>query len=149
MVGGAASRDANKAGRAIILAGSALVLTACVSEQDIAARSLVAPDSPVARKIAEVRSAPAAYPTFADVPARPTDLPTSEAWRRAVAALESSRGELVSASGPDPVLADTDAFIRDAQARTAGEPAPQDNTAAAEAFLREGRERATPPPAPR
>jgi len=135
--------------RIALSAAAGALLCGCVSDADIASRSLIAPDSPVARAIAEARGASAAYPAFSDIPSAPADLPTAEDWRKSAGDIELARRSLAQGGTAPDGPGDTEAFVRDARARVGNETAPEDSTAAALAFIRESQQRATPPPAPR
>jgi hypothetical protein len=132
-----------------LVLGACAMAGGCLSDHDIAERSLIEPGSPVAQAIEAARAQTPAYPKFSDIPAVPGDLHTPEAWRQAAGDLDAAGRSLdrTIAANP-PLVGDTEAFLREAQIRTAGEPV-EDSTAAAEAFLRQGVQRATPPPLPR
>lgn len=137
-------------GRFGLALGACALASGCISDKDIAQRSLIEPGSPVAMAIAAAKAQPPAYPKFSDIPAVPTDLRPASAWRQLAADIEAGRLGLDRTIAANPALSsDTEGFLRESQARTAGDAPVEDATAASEAFRRQGIERATPPPLPR
>lgn len=137
-------------GRLGLALGACTFACGCISDREIAERSMIEPGSPVAMAIASAKSQPPAYPKFSDVPAVPTDLRSAAAWRQLAGNLDAARQGLDRTIAANPPLSsDTEGFLRDALARTAGAAPVEDSTAASEAFRRQGIERATPPPLPR
>jgi hypothetical protein len=134
------------AGKSVLCAGGALVLSGCAGNplQD----AQVDPRSPIAAEVARAARANTRYPTFADIPKRPADVRPLSAYGRAADELESARGDLERATAPETwTLGDTEAFAARAR-REAGPEVPPPTRADTEAFAAELRKRATPPPPP-
>jgi hypothetical protein len=127
------------------------VLTGCASESDLARRSQIAPDSPVAMAIAEVQAHPSPYPSFADFPKTPTGMRLPVAWEEGRHQLAVAGDELAKISAAPAEMPDPAAFARQLRAASGLDQVPvpgPDAAAELEAYARELRERATPPPPP-
>lgn len=120
------------------------LLGACVGNPFEDAK--VDPRSPVAGDVPKLVRADAAYPTFAGVPAKPTNLRPPRQYGVAARGVDQAAAQLEKATADDTwTLQHTDAFTADA--RTAAGPdiaAPV--PAETEAFAAAQRKRATPPP---
>ena len=127
--------------------GACALTAACVSDPFAAAQ--VDPRSPVAAEVAKAANAPAAFPKFADIPHKPTNLRPTRAFGVAAAQVEVARAQLEQATAPETwSLKESDSFAAAARAAAGPDAAPADQTAT-EAFARDLRRRATPPPSPK
>jgi hypothetical protein len=141
------TRRLRRAGAAVLLAGGAATLSGCVSNPFEDAQ--VDPRSPIAAEVARTARANTRYPTFADIPKRPTDVRPLRAYGQAVDRLEAAGAELERATAPETwTLSNTEAFAAEAR-REAGPALPPPNPADTEAYAAELRRRATPPPPPK
>ena len=93
------------------------------------------------------------YPTFAAIPAAPTDIRPAKAWRDNIAGVQAAGARLAAETAPSTFsLSDTEAFAESTRRRLdAGGVAPTEaaSRAEADAFARSIRQRATPPPSRR
>ncbi|WP_304164651.1 hypothetical protein [Phenylobacterium aquaticum] len=90
------------------------------------------------------------FPTFAGIPAVPSDIRPDRAWGKAAAELEGQGAELARATAPGTwSLTGTDAFAQRAQAEAGPAAGAESTTADTEAFAKQARARATPPPPPK
>jgi hypothetical protein len=93
------------------------------------------------------------YPTFAAIPAAPTDVRPAGAWRDNIAGVKAAGARLAAETAPSTFsLSDTEAFAETTRRRLdAGGAAPTEaaSRAEADAFARSIRQRATPPPSRR
>ncbi|MBP7648306.1 MAG: hypothetical protein KA744_00530 [Phenylobacterium sp.] len=144
-----------RAGRLALLAGAAVMLTACqaIAELEPGANAEIDPNSPAAAIVAKAARDPGPWPTFADIPEIPEDVRTSQAWRDAVQDQEAEGLYTARTAAPDTwSLTATEAFVADQKAKVA-EVNVHAPTAAeiaeSEAYARSLRARATPPPPPR
>lgn len=141
--------------KGLLLCGAALVLCACAQAPRglPGGQTIVDPTSPAAGRINEILAQPGEYPTFADIPARPEDLPSDEQFQAMVQEQESQGADLARQTAPETWYLDaSDAFAARAAADAAagGVQAPTDaEIAESEAFARAMRARANPPPRPR
>ena len=91
---------------------------------------------------------PAVRPSFASIPAAPTDVRPFNAWRAAISDVRSVGAETAAQAASEPwTLSDTQGFVDRALAESA--PPPPMTTPAqgdTDAFVREMIRRATPPP---
>ena len=126
-------------------------LCACATESDIAQRSQIQPNSAVSQAIAESRTQPGPYPTFATFPKKPTDMRAAATWEQGRASLNAEAAQLAAVASAPSEIPDPDAYAKRVRA-TAGLdaiPVPGPTTGAElDAYARELRERATPPPPP-
>lgn len=125
-------------------ATGALMLGGCVGAAFGDAK--VDPTSPVAEDVARLSRTPGAFPTFADIPKAPADIPPKANYGRSAQAVLAEAAALERATAPETwSLQGTEVFAE--QARLDAGPAldPPD-PAEAEAFARALRDRATPPP---
>ena len=134
---------------AAILLATSLGLTACATELTPTA---VDTRSPVAARVAREAGAPARMPTFADIPARPTDVRTVAGYDAAVGANRAEGAALQRWFVDNPRMSgDTEAFV--AEARTAiapaGPPLTPEQAAESARFAAAARASAAPPPPPR
>lgn len=144
-----------RAGRLALLAGAAMMLTACqaVAELEPGADAQIDPNSPAAEIVARAAAEPGEWPTFADIPEIPADVRNSEAWRAAVQDQEAE-GLYTARNAADDTwsLSGSEAFAAEQRAKVA-EVNVHAPTAAeiaeSEAYARALRARATPPPSPR
>lgn len=127
--------------------GAAALVSGCMGNpfQD----AQVDPRSPVAAEVAKAARANADYPSFAEIPAVPTDVRPLAMWGRDARAAQQARAELERATAPETwSLSNTEGFAATAR-RQAGpeiQPASPANT---DAYANELRRRATPPPPPK
>lgn len=139
----------------LLLCGAAMALCACaqVPKGLPMGQSGVDPTSPAAPRINEIMAQPGEYPTFADIPSRPADLPTDEQFEAMVQDQEAEGLYVTRQTAPETWYLDaSDAFAARATADAAagGVRAPTDaEIAESEAFARAMRARAKPPPRPR
>jgi hypothetical protein len=115
----------------ILGAGGCLVLAACASSKS-----------------------DGGYPTFASIPAAPTDVRAPAAWRNSVAGVSAAGAKLNAETAPSTFsLNNTEAFAESMRRKLdAGGPPVTDpavSRAEADAFSRSIRARATPPPSRR
>lgn len=136
----------------LILCASAAALVAGCAAQNPFATATVDQSSPIAAEVAAKAKARKDYPSFAEIPAMPTDQRPLKAWGRAADEVQGAADQLAAATAPGTwTLTATDSFADRARA-DAGPALPAGEssaTAEAEAFARALRERATPPPSPR
>ncbi len=100
-----------------------------------------------------IRTPTAGYPTFAAIPAAPTDVRGRNAWRNNIAGVKAAGAKLEAETAPSTfTLTGTDDFATTTRRRLdAGGVAPTETASRAEAdaFARSIRQRATPPPSRR
>ena len=134
---------------ALVLLG-ALALGGCASRSvfdDVA----VDPNSPAKAQIEAVLAKPGAYPSFADIPQAPADLPAADTFRAEVES-QTVAGQTVRAdTAPETWQLDaSEAFAERARADTGDIRAPTEaEIAESEAFAAAARARAKPPPRPK
>jgi outer membrane murein-binding lipoprotein Lpp len=130
--------------RVIALALGAGLLSGCVGNPF--ANAKIDPASPVAEEVARMTRADAKLPSFASIPAAPSDVRPPASYGLAAASLDAAAAELIRDTGPETwTLQATDAFAETAR-RDVGPELPPVIPGDSEAFARELRERATPPP---
>jgi len=112
----------------------------------------VDPASPVAAEVRAASGSPGPTPRFAEIPAKPGDVRTAQAWRAAVLDEKTLKAETEAHAAAIPfTLKGTQAWAAESHARVLPEysqPAPADERAQAEAFAAKTAARATPPPTP-
>jgi hypothetical protein len=109
----------------------------------------VNPGSPVAPEVARLARSNRDFPTFAEIPPKPTDVRPPRRWGVAGAETEQARDRLDQDTAPATwTLNNTATFATGAQAKAGPELGAPD-TAGTEAFAKKLRDRATPPPPPR
>lgn len=134
----------------MLCACASLLLTGCAN-YNLFATAPIDPASPVADEVARLGRTEAPFPTFADIPSKPTDQRVIAQWGEEARQLETAAAALERQTAPNTwTLNGTERF----QARALAEAGPAiesatSSTAATEAFARQLRERATPPPSPR
>ncbi|HYE46989.1 MAG TPA: hypothetical protein VEA44_14600 [Caulobacter sp.] len=137
---------------ALLLAG-ALALGGCASASGRALFEEVPVNkaSPAAAQIEAVLAKPGDFPTFADIPPAPTDLPTVESVRADVEGSQAAGLVVRNDTAPETWQLDaSDAFAERARADTGDIRAPTDaEIAESEAFAAAARARAKPPPRPK
>lgn len=120
------------------------MLAGCVGNPFVDAK--VDPNSAVAADVTRLTRQPAKFPTFASIPAPPTDLRAPAAYGQDAQAVLAAGDALIRATEPSTwTLGDTEAFAETAR-RDAGPALAPAATGSADAFARQQRERATPPP---
>lgn len=131
------------AARVLGVASAAALAAGCASP---IASAKVDPSSPIAAEVAKLASADKDYPSFSEIPAKPTDVRPARVYGERAQAVEAARAELDAATAPNTWTLDaTSSFAAKAQADagpTLGAPANTDT----EAFASSVRKRATPPP---
>jgi hypothetical protein len=136
----------------LTLAGlGGLMLAGCASENDMAARSKIPPNSPLASAIMQAKTQPLPAPSFRDIPMNPPDMRPAAAWEQSATALQSANRELVAVAATPVELPDPEAWGKRTAAAVGLDsitPPAANNAAELEAYARELRERATPPPPP-
>ena len=129
---------------------ASLSLAGCANYNPLATAP-IDPTSPVAEDVARLGRVDAPFPTFADIPPKPTDERPVAAWGKEARQLQTAASALERQTAPNTwTLNGTERF----QARALAEAGPANesaasSTAATEAFAQQLRERATPPPSPR
>ncbi|WP_430418377.1 hypothetical protein [Phenylobacterium sp.] len=104
------------------------------------------PASPVAADVARMSRADGKFPTFAGIPAKPTDVRPVAQYGRDAESVIAERQAIIAATEPSTwTLQGTEAFAERARS-DAGPQIEPPKPGEAEAFARELRERATPPP---
>jgi hypothetical protein len=93
------------------------------------------------------------YPTFASIPAAPTDVRPPAAWRNNIAGITAAGAKLNAETAPSTFsLTNTEDFAEAMRRKLDAGGAPADEAATraeADAFARSIRQRATPPPSRR
>jgi hypothetical protein len=137
---------------ALVLMGlGAMLLAACASETDLAARSPITRAPALTDAIAQALAQPLPAPTFRDIPMNPPDMRPAAAWEQSSTALQGQGRELAAVAASPVELPDPEAWGKRAAASAgldAISPPGPNNAAELEALGRELRERATPPPPP-
>jgi hypothetical protein len=135
------------AARLVACAGLAALLGGCVGNPFKEAK--VDPASPVAAEVAKVARANRDYPTFSEIPPKPTDVRPVRMFGQAAKDIEVAGAKLERETAPETwTLSNTEGFAAGARTAAGPElpPAEQRDT---EAFANELRARATPPPPPK
>lgn len=132
----------------------ALSLAACVSPsgRQVFAEVPVNPTSPAKAQIEAVLAKPASdFPTFASIPAPPTDLPTADAIKAQVEEEQTEALYVTNSTAPETWYLDAnDAFAARARADAGDMQAPTDaEIAESAAFVAAARARAKAPPKPK
>jgi len=129
------------------LAAAIALLASVAAGQSMASPCAPPAVSPAPGAIAAAEKS-ATRPSFASIPAAPTDVRTFQAWRGAIADARHAGAETAAQAAAEPwTLSDTQGFVDRALAEAAP-PAPMTTPAegATDAFVREMIRRATPPP---
>jgi hypothetical protein len=138
---------------ALALTGlGAVLLAGCATESDMAARSTIPPNSPLAQAVAAVKSEPQPAPSYRNIPLNPPQMRPAGAWEQTATALQGQGRELAGIAAIPVEIPDPDAWAKRTAAAAgldAITPPGPNNAAELEAYARELRERATPPPPPR
>jgi hypothetical protein len=138
----------------VIYSGCAMALTLTLANAAVAAPLTLPPPKPGATMAPattgaiNAAEAPAAYPTFASIPARPTDVRPLAAWKTAVLTVQDEGARLNALADIGPwTLADTEAWAEtERAAATAPPPTAAPTGLDTEAYAALMRQRATPPP---
>ena len=135
---------------AALLLVAGLVLGGCAS-RTVFDEVAVNPQSPAKAQIESVLAKPGDFPTFADIPAAPTDLPTADALRAEVEDQEAVGLATRNDTAPESWHLDaSDAFAERAQSDIGDIRSPTDaEIAESEAFAAAARARAKTPPRPK
>lgn len=121
----------------------AALLTGCATP---VASVKVDPHSPIAPEVAKLASADKDYPSFNEIPAKPTDLQSPKVYGARANELLTARAQLDAATTPNTwTLGNTNSFLARAQSDAGPALGPPTN-ADTEAFANAIRKRATPPP---
>lgn len=121
---------------------AAALLAGCASP---VASVKVDPNSPIAPEVAKLASADKDYPSFNEIPPKPTGLLPARVYGERAREVVAARDQLIAATQPSTwTLNSTSTFQARAQA-DAG-PAFTPSAADTEAFANAVRKRATPPP---
>ena len=132
------------AARSIALLGVCATVAGCTGVPFTDAK--IDPASPVAADVARMSRADGKFPTFAGIPAKPTDVRPVAQYGRDAESVIAERQAIIAATEPSTwTLQGTDDFAERAR-RDAGPQIEPPKPGDAEAFARELRERATPPP---
>lgn len=132
-----------------IFAGVAVcsMLSGCIGNPFGSAQ--IDPRSPVAGEAAKALHSRGAFPKFADIPHRPSDVRPRAQYGAQAAQVEATRQTLEAATAPSTwTLTQTDSFEARAQ-QAAGPATPPGDPAMTAAFANALRKRATPPPPPK
>lgn len=135
--------------RAAVVLAAGMVLAGCAGSLTPTA---VDTRSPVAARVAREAGRPAAYPTFADIPATPRDVRTVAQYDEAVTAQRGQGTALNRWFVENPAMnTNMEGFVAEARAAVApgGPPLTEAEIAESARYAAEQRARATPPPPPR
>lgn len=131
---------------AVLAAGA--VLAGCASTDVF--RPKTDPNSPAARRIAELERQHRGYPRWSRFPAAPKNVPTAADIAARVDETQAAQADLLaSAARIDWTLSGTEAFAAETRAAIdprLAQPAAPDATAETAAFARAMKDLATPPP---
>jgi hypothetical protein len=123
---------------------AAALLSGCVGDEIASAK--IDPSSPIAAEVKKLATQDKDYPSFNEIPPKPTDLLPPKVYGERAAALTVAGHELDAAAAPQTwTLNNTETFV----ARARGSAGPDFSTPAptdTEAFASSARKRATPPP---
>jgi len=113
----------------------------------------VDPSSPVAADVRAASASPGPFPRFVDIPAKPKDVRTYQAWKAAVLDEVTLKRQTEAQAAAIPfTLTGTETWAANERSRVRPElsqQAPADERAQAEAYAAAQAARATPPPAPK
>jgi hypothetical protein len=113
----------------------------------------VDPTSPVAAEVRAASASPGPYPKFVDIPAKPKDVRTYQAFKEAVLNEMTLKRQTEAEAAAIPfTLSGTEVWAANTRARVRPElsqQGPADERARAEAFAAQQAARATPPPVPK
>jgi hypothetical protein len=124
-------------------AALAILLSGCTG---LVASAKVDPKSPIAPEVARLASADKDFPSFNEIPPKPTDLQAPKVYGERACELLTARARLETATAPSTwTLGNTTSFLARAQADAGPALGPPTN-ADTEAFANAIRKRATPPP---
>jgi len=141
------ARQGSAAARLLAAAGASALLAGCVGNPFDTSK--VDPSSPVAGEVSRLTRTERDYPTFAEIPKKPTDVRPLRQFGRAADEVASAGAALEQATAPSTwTLSNTDSFAARARSDAGPEAAPADPRST-EAFADDLRRRATPPPPPK
>jgi hypothetical protein len=133
-----------KAARFLGVAVSAALLHGCAGFPVASAK--VDPSSPIAPEVSKLASADRDYPSFSEIPAKPTDVRPPAIYGQRAREVQTAGAQLDAATTPNTwTLGNTGRFQARAQA-DAGPALGPPSAADTEAFANAARKRATPPP---
>ena len=136
--------ESRSAARFLGVGAAAALLAGCMG--DPIANAKIDPASPIAPEVAKIATADKDFPSFREIPPKPTDLRPVRIYGERARALEATRNNIEAATAPNTwTLQGTGAFASQARADAGpdlGAPANTDT----EAFADSVRKRATPPP---
>src|SRR4051794_35648517 len=96
---------------ALALTGlGAVLLAGCASGSDMAARSKIDPNSPLAAAIAAAKTQPLPAPSFRNIPMNPPEMRPAGAWEQSATALEGQGRELAGIAAIPVELPDPEAW---------------------------------------
>lgn len=132
------------AARFLGVAAAAALLSGCIGNPIASAK--VDPSSPIAAEVAKLSRQDHDYPSFTEIPPKPTDLRPLKVYGERADKVLTARNQLQAATADNTwTLNNTTAFA--ARARSdAGPDAGPSSAAQTEAFANSVRKRATPPP---
>lgn len=131
------------AARFLGVAAAAALLSGCVTP---IASAKVDPNSPIAAEVAKLSKQDHDFPTFSEIPPKPTDLRPVQVYGQRAESVIGARDQLQSATAPNTwTLGNTSTFAARAR-REAGPDLGASSQANTEAFANAVRKRATPPP---
>lgn len=136
--------DSSRAARILGVAAMAM-LAGCVGDPIASAK--VDPASPIAAEVGRVASASTDFPSFNEIPPKPTDLRPPRIYGERANELKVARSQLEAATAPNTwtLKGNTTEFADRARADAGPDLGPPAN-ADTEAFADTVRRRATPPP---
>ncbi|HVI32925.1 hypothetical protein [Phenylobacterium sp.] len=141
------ARQGSTAARLLAAAGASALLAGCASNPFDAAK--VDPTSPVAGEVSRLVRANRDYPTFAEIPKKPTDVRPLRLFGQAADEVAAAGAALEQATAPSTwTLSNTDSFAARARSDAGPDAGPADPRST-EAFADDLRRRATPPPPPK
>ncbi|RAK61219.1 hypothetical protein DJ021_16115 [Phenylobacterium hankyongense] len=134
------------AARLLACVGAAAFTSGCIGNP--LAEAKIDPASPVAGEVAKLAHSNSDYPSFSEIPAKPTDLRPARMYGQAARDVDQARVQIEQATAPGTwTLNNTETFAAAARAAAGPDVAPA-SAADTEAFANTLRKRATPPPPP-
>lgn len=132
------------AARFLGVAAAAALLSGCIGNPIASAK--VDPKSPIAAEVAKLSRQDRDYPSFSEIPPKPTDLRPLQVYGERANKVLAARNQLQAATAENTwSLNNTTAFAARAR-RDAGPDVGPPTAAETEAFANAVRKRATPPP---
>jgi hypothetical protein len=140
------ARQSRMAARLLACVGAAALTSGCVGNP--LADAKIDPASPIAGEVAKLAHSNSDYPSFSEIPAKPTDVRPARMYGQAARDVEQARAQIERATAPETwTLNNTETFAATARAAAGRDIAPA-KAADTEVFADTLRKRATPPPPP-